>query len=104
MPDYYSKPDPAEFDPQGMAWWSLPMALAWISWRSIESVREHCPEYRQDCRVWIPPSSNVPINNGTEFERVDGYELGTLPKSTVPRLSLTSDDGLPKKMTVSQAG
>jgi hypothetical protein len=33
-------PNLADFDPLKEASWSLPMALAWISWRSIDPVRE----------------------------------------------------------------
>jgi hypothetical protein len=27
-------PDPLEFDPEQIPWWSLPMPLAWIAWRN----------------------------------------------------------------------
>jgi hypothetical protein len=65
-------PDPLEFDPDEMPWWSLPMALAWIAWRNTNSVREHCAEYRENWSHWVPGSWNVPTNDGTEFARIDG--------------------------------
>jgi hypothetical protein len=93
-----------------MHWWSLPMAVAWIAWRNSASVREHYAEYAQKCLYWIPGSWNVPMNNGTEFARIDGHELKGLGQSTVCRLSLvetylTSTKALPPttKMTVAQA-
>ena len=49
-----TEPDPLELDPEGMAWWSLPLAVAWIAWRNGTSVREHCAEYRDKWLVWIP--------------------------------------------------
>ena len=79
-------PDPLEFDPEQMPWWSLPMALAWIAWRNTQSVREHCAEYRENWLHWIPGSWNVPTNDAAEFERIDGYELKSLRDSTVGRL------------------
>jgi hypothetical protein len=45
-------PDQLEFDPERMPWWSLPMALAWIAWRNIASVREHCAEYCEKRLLW----------------------------------------------------
>jgi hypothetical protein len=103
-------PYPIEFDPDEMSWWSLPMALAWIAWRSSKSVREHCAEYRENCWQWIPGSWNVPTNDTAEFERIDGYELRAVGRSTVCRLSvleihLSAIRELPStaEMTVSQA-
>ncbi len=102
------KPDPSNFDPEGMFWWSLPMALAWIAWRNTEAVREHCAEYREDWIIWVPRSSNVPVGDG--FARVDGHELKSVGRSTACRLaliesSLKSSGNLPPttKMTVSEA-
>ena len=103
-------PDPVEFDPDEMPWWSLPMALAWIAWRNTKSVRENCAEYRENWLHWIPGSWNVPTNNGAEFERIDGYELKSVRQSTAVRLSvveayLRSTRTLPvtAQMTVSEA-
>jgi len=39
MKSFASEPDPAAFDPMCLAWWSLPMAIAWIAWRSPNRVR-----------------------------------------------------------------
>jgi hypothetical protein len=45
-------PDPSEFNPMAEAWWSLPMALAWIVWRSPDRVREYWDAYRRECLDW----------------------------------------------------
>jgi hypothetical protein len=103
-------PDPVGFDPDEMPWWSLPMALAWIAWRNTNSVREHCAEYRENWSHWVPGSWNVPTNDGTEFARIDGYELKSVRHSTAGRLLiveayLDSARSLPstRQMTVSKA-
>jgi hypothetical protein len=102
-------PDPLDFDPEQLSWWSLPMALAWIAWRNTKSVREHCAEYRENRLHWMPGSWNVPTDNGAEFERIDGYELKSLRQSTVCRLLVVeaclSSTALPAttQMTVSKA-
>jgi hypothetical protein len=104
---FATKPDPGEFDPDKMYWWSLPMAVAWIAWRNSASVRERCAENRRD---WIRGSWNVPTNNGTEYDHIDGYELKTLRQPTVYHLlvveaDLTSVKKLPPTtiMTVAEA-
>src|SRR4051812_29005411 len=62
-----SKPDPINFDPAKMPWWTLPMALAWIAWRSLELVRDSCAEYRENWLEWFPGSWNVPSEDGRSF-------------------------------------
>jgi hypothetical protein len=83
-----TKPNPIDFHPSGLPDWSLPMALAWIAWRTTEAVREHCADYREKCLLWFPGSWKVPTGNGDAFERIDGYELRSLRQSTLARLSL----------------
>jgi hypothetical protein len=46
------KPDPDDFDPMQEAMWTLPMAAAWLIWRSPEAVRDHWDEYRRQWTVW----------------------------------------------------
>src|SRR5262245_20915646 len=45
-------PDPAQFDPFKETWWTLPMAVAWIAWRSPREVRECWDPYRSECLDW----------------------------------------------------
>lgn len=82
-----TKPSRAEFDPDEMPWWSLPMALAWIAWRTTEQVQESCAEYRENWLEWFPGSWNVPTEDGQGFDRIDGYELRALGGSSSVRLS-----------------
>jgi hypothetical protein len=35
------RPDPAALDPMAEAYWSLPMAVAWLAYRTPEAVREN---------------------------------------------------------------
>jgi hypothetical protein len=46
------QPDPAAFDPMQEPFWSLTMAVAWISWRTKEAVREVWDDYRFACEDW----------------------------------------------------
>ena len=105
-----TKPCPIDFDPAKMPYWSLPMAVAWIAWRHIQSVREHCAEYRENWLAWFPGSWNVPTDDAQVFKRIDGHELKSLRRSTVVRLGftelyLTSTETLPVtcQMTVEKA-
>lgn len=47
-----SVPDLADFDPIQQAHWTLPMAVAWIAYRSTDAVREWWPAYREQCWDW----------------------------------------------------
>src|SRR5207249_5014035 len=47
-----SEPDSSQFDPMRETWWTLPMALAWIAWRSPDKVRECWDPYRAECWEW----------------------------------------------------
>jgi hypothetical protein len=49
---FVSEPHPAKFDPMRETWWSLPMAIAWIAWRSPDRVREFWDAYRSECWDW----------------------------------------------------
>jgi len=105
-----TKPSPIDFDPTQIAYWSLPMAMAWVAWRSIQQVREHCAEYREDWLAWFPGSWNVPTDDGNAFKRIDGHELKSVRRPTVVRLGLTesyltSTETLPPtcQMTVAKA-
>lgn len=105
-----TQPNPIEFDPKHLPWWTLPMALAWIAWRTEQEVQNHCAEYRENCLVWVSGSWNVPTYDRTEFKRIDGYELKALRQSTAVRLGiiefyLRSSDRLPStnQMTIAAA-
>jgi hypothetical protein len=46
------EPDPSKFDPFREGWWTLPMAVAWIAWRSPDKIRECWDPYRAECWEW----------------------------------------------------
>ena len=45
-------PDIADFDPMAELQWTFPMAIAWISMRSVDAVRQAWSKYRERCPVW----------------------------------------------------
>jgi len=49
---YAIEADPSKFDPIREAWWTLPMAIAWIAWREPDRVREFWDPYRSECWDW----------------------------------------------------
>jgi hypothetical protein len=53
-----SRPSAEEFDPRKRPAWTLPMALAWIAWRSFDEVREWDSDYRGQCWVWTTSNSH----------------------------------------------
>ena len=68
-----SKPDGSQFDPMREPWWTLPMAVAWIAWRSPDKVRECWDPYRAECLEWHPKRWRVgldgPIHAGFILEQ-----------------------------------
>ncbi len=52
LPPLNGLPDRNEYDPMRLARWSLPMAAAWITWRSIDAVRRNWSEYARQLRYW----------------------------------------------------
>ncbi len=46
-------PNAADYDPLRETWWTLPMAVAWISRRQADAVRDVWEDYTNQCRHWI---------------------------------------------------
>jgi hypothetical protein len=67
------KPDPAKFDPHQLAYWTLPMALAWIAYQTDDAVRGVWDDYRAECRVW--EACDLRAADGTRYL----YSLNSLP-------------------------
>lgn len=102
--------DTVQFDPLRMPWWTLPMAVAWIAWREVPLVREHCADYRENCTHWVARSWNFPTADGKQFERIDGWELEKWQPTTLTRLMMeeafmrsTGTFPTAKQMTVADA-
>src|SRR5215208_29522 len=92
-------PDPSEFNPMAEAWWSLPMAVAWIVWRSPNRVRQYWDAYRRECWDWHFHHWRV----GVDGPVYDGYFLEERSPATLVRLRLSesfddADDSEPKPM------
>jgi hypothetical protein len=47
-----SEPDPNDYDPMREPFWTLPMAVAWIAYRTQNAVRNWWDEYRKECWDW----------------------------------------------------
>jgi hypothetical protein len=47
------RPNPNDFDPMHERFWTLPMAVAWIAYRTAERVRENWDRYRLECVHWL---------------------------------------------------
>lgn len=45
-------PPNEKYDPMKQQFWSLPMAVAWIAWRSADAVRQYWNAYRTECWDW----------------------------------------------------
>lgn len=52
LPPFETTPLSEHFDPMTLSSWTLPMALAWIIWRTPAMVRELWDDYLQECRQW----------------------------------------------------
>ncbi len=48
-----STPDPSDFDPLQETLWTLPMAVAWISRRDVNAVRNAWEAYTRECQHWV---------------------------------------------------
>jgi hypothetical protein len=53
LPPLAPQPDPANLNPMREVWWTLPMTVAWIAWRTSEDVRDVWDEYRREQTVWL---------------------------------------------------
>lgn len=78
------EPEPEDFDPLGEQYWSLPMALAWIAYRTPDAVREWWHTYRAKCLVWRFARWQVP---GGPIQ--EGHFLEARPKPTLSLLQIT---------------
>ena len=92
-------PDANQFDPMGELQWSLPMAVAWIVWRSPDGVREHWDAYRQECLDW----QGGEWREGFDGPVHKGYFLEQRRPATLVRLYLSEsfraeDESAPKPM------
>jgi hypothetical protein len=98
-------PDPKDFDIMARPYWTLPMVIAWIAYRTSEAVTEWCDEYRQNCWHWIwkewRDGPSGPVRKGYFLERWHNGTLEHLMLSDIHARSIL-DNYSPVK-TVPQA-
>ncbi|RYE51398.1 MAG: hypothetical protein EOP21_01480 [Hyphomicrobiales bacterium] len=67
-----SQPGPDAYRPEGMAYWTIPMVLAWIVYLDFEEVRDWYGPYRAECWHWIHRQWRVgldgPVHTGWLLE------------------------------------
>jgi hypothetical protein len=68
LPPLAPQPNPDDFDPMIVPWWSLSMVVSWIVWRARADVREAWDEFRREGSFWSHERWRVgfdgPINEG----------------------------------------
>ena len=74
-----AQPDPAQFDPMNEVAWTLPMVAAWITFKSLDDVREWWTPYRSEIRYW-----RLLEEGGRE------WELASPPPATLPLMFLSN--------------
>jgi hypothetical protein len=79
------RPDPAAFDPMAEPYWSLPMAVAWLAYRTPEPVRENWNAYRAEFTHWIFRKTRI----GFQGEGQKGHLLESLRPTSLTRLRVT---------------
>ena len=84
LPPLARQPDPDKFNPMGEVWWTLPMTVSWIAWRSHEDVRSVWDDYRLGCSDWNYREWRV----GFEGPVYRGHFLETRKTVTISDLQL----------------
>jgi len=89
------RPEPALYDPMSEAWWTLPMTIAWIVWRTPQAVREQWDAYRLDCSWWVATD----WTRGPDSPVFEGFTVQPMPTACWPLLALRED--YPRDRTLS---
>lgn len=80
-----SRPDPKKFNAMGEAWWTLPMTVAWISWRDPQRVLDWYDPYRAECFDWHYTEWRL----GPDGPVFKGHFLNERQRATLVSLSLS---------------
>jgi hypothetical protein len=83
LPPLAPQPDPADYNAMLEAWWTLPMTIAWIAWRSPAEVIEVWDRYRCQCSDW---HYRERILDPTTGDAHKGYLLEPRQSATVRRM------------------
>jgi hypothetical protein len=82
------------------------MAVAWIVWRTPESVRENWDAYCRECWDWIPHHNRVPVDGGRDWVEIAGWSLCSRNPKSLTLLGLVEalgDDDERKLVSVKTA-
>ena len=79
-----SEPDPNDYDPMREPFWTLPMTVAWIAYRTEDAVRNWWDEYRKECSFWYFQEWRV----GPDGPVHQGHFLERRPNATLVRLQM----------------
>jgi hypothetical protein len=79
------RPDAKNFDPMEETFWTLPMAVAWIAYRTEDKVREWWDPYRAECWDWHFRKWQL----GFDGPIYEGYALEQRSGATLARLRLS---------------
>lgn len=74
--------DLSRFDPAREVQWTLPMAVAWIAYRSLDNVRNSWNAYREQCWDWFHRKWRL----GPDGEIFEGWVLEQRRPETMARL------------------
>lgn len=85
---------PDEHQPDKEAYWTLPMAIAWIVWRTLDRVRQQYDPYRSASPFWFYRTYDSMGAQIRSEEPQGGYFLTEQSKASAMDLSLQEAFGL----------
>ncbi|MBZ6077573.1 hypothetical protein [Microvirga puerhi] len=92
------EPEPEDYEPLNEVFWTLPMAVAWIAYRTPDAVREWWDAYRTECRDWHFRRWRLgfdgPIREGYFLEQRSPASLVSLRLAEIIDSRAESDPGL----------
>ena len=80
---FASEPDPNDYSPMREPFWTLPMTVAWIAYRTEDAVRNWWDEYRKEC-FWYFQEWRV----GPDGPVYQGHFLKRRSNATLVRLQM----------------
>jgi hypothetical protein len=85
LPPLAPQPNPADYNPMGLVWWTLPMTVAWIVWRTSADVREAWDAFRKEGSFWVHERWRA----GFDGPVYEGWKLRPLAPAKLSMLMLT---------------
>src|SRR5262249_19661243 len=84
LPPLAPRPNPSDFDPMSEAFWTLPMVVAWIAWRSDSAVTQAWDEYRRQTSYWEHKQWRIGVDGPVS----EGWFPQPAPPGSLSTLSL----------------